>query len=98
MAKDFISTDFPGPILEQFSNMIQAQITDYYNYGLQTPTMFINLWLNCLTINPNWYKDVSSLYVVDVILKIAYQFTDSWIMAKEHFKFLCKVSECHESI
>lgn len=91
MAKDFISCDYPGPVVELFSNMIQAQIIDYYNFGLHTPVMLVNLWLNCLTVSPQWYKDPNSLYIVDVILRIAYQFTDAWITAKHFFKFFCKV-------
>lgn len=94
MAKDFISCDYPGPVVELFSNMIQLQIIDYFNFDLQTPAMLINLWLNCLTQNAGWYKDPNSLYIVDVILRIAYQFGDAWIMAKNFFKFFCKVWPC----
>lgn len=91
MAKDFISSDYPGPVVEMFSNMIQAQIIDYFQYGLQTPTMLIIMWLNCLTINPQWYKDPNTVYIVDIVLRIAYQFADSWLTAKNFFKFFCKV-------
>lgn len=91
MAKDFISCDYPGPVVELFSNMIQAQIIDYFQFDLQTPVMLITLWLDCMTVNPVWYKDPNSLYVVDVILRVAYQFTDAWITAKNFFKFFCKV-------
>lgn len=92
MAKDFISNDYPGPIVELFVNMIQAQIIDYFNYGLQTPTLLITLWLECLTVSPNWYKDFNSMYVIDVILRIAFQFTDAWLTVKMYFKNLCKVN------
>lgn len=91
MAKDFISCDYPGPVVELFSKMIQAQIIDYHNFDFQSPVMLINLWLNCLTVNPHWYKDPNAVYIVDVILRIAYQFTDAWIMAKNFFKYFCKV-------
>lgn len=91
IAKDFISSDYPGPVVALFSNMIQAQIIDYFNYGLQTPTILIYMWLNCLTVNPNWYRDQNALFVVDIILRIAYQFTEAWITAKNFFKLFCKV-------
>lgn len=91
MAKDFISSDYPGPVVELFANMIQAQITDYFNYGLSTPTLLITMWLECLTFNPNWYKDFSSMHTIDLILRIAFQFTDAWLTVKEYFKKLCKV-------
>lgn len=90
MAKDFISCDYPGPVVELFSNMIQAQIIDHFKFDLQTPVMLVSLWLNCLTVNPVWYRDPNSLYIVDIILRIAYQFTDAWITAKNFFKFFCK--------
>lgn len=91
MAKDFIATDYPGPVVELFANMIQAQVIDYFQYGLQSPTMLIALWLNCLAMQPTWYKEPNALYTVDVILRVAYQFADSWIMAKNFFKLFCKV-------
>lgn len=92
MAKDFIASDYPGPVVELFANMIQSQIIDYCNYGLQTPTVLINLWLNCLTANPNWYKDSNAIHIVDLILRIAYQFPDSWATTKNFFKQLCKTT------
>lgn len=91
MAKDLISADFPGPVVQHFANMIQTQIIDYFSFGLQTPTILINMWLGCLLANPIWYKDPGSVYVVDVILRIAYQFADSWISAKCIFKIFCTV-------
>lgn len=91
MAKDLISADFPGPVVQQFANMIQAQLIDYFNYGLQTPTILINMWLNCLVTNPIWYKDQGSVYVIDIILRIAYQFIESWLSAKGIFKLFCTV-------
>lgn len=90
MAKDFISSDYPGPVVELFANMIQAQIIDYAQYGLPTPAMFINLWLNSFTAIPLWYKDSNAIRIIDLILRIAFQFTDAWLMAKEYFKHLCK--------
>lgn len=98
MAKDFISSDYPGPVVELFANMIQAQITDYFNYGLQTPTLLITLWLECLTVNPNWFKDYNTMYVTDLILRIAFQFTDAWLTVKMYFKNLCKVSKLKSNL
>lgn len=91
MAKDFISCDYPGPVVELFSKMIQAQIIDYHSFDFQSPVMLISMWLNCLTVNPQWYKDPNAVYIVDIILRIAYQFADAWIAAKNFFKYFCKV-------
>lgn len=88
MAKDLINTDKLGPVVELLSNMIQAQLIDYYGYGLTTPLPFVNLWIQCLTQNPNWTKDLNAIYLVDMILCVAYQFTDVWQAAKEYFRFL----------
>lgn len=88
MAKDLITTDYPGLIVELFGNMIQAQLINYYNYGLQSPALFVNLWLQCLTRNSNWVKDSNAMYIVDLVLRIAYQFPDAWISAREYFRFL----------
>lgn len=90
MAKDFISSDSYGPVITNLSNMIQSQIIDYAHFGLSTPTGLINLWLNAITANQNWYKDLNALHIVDQILQIAYQFVDSWSMAREFLKQLCR--------
>lgn len=89
MAKDFITSDCYGPVVDLLTNMIQSQVTDYAHFGLASPAMLINLWLNAITANPNWYKDLSALHLVDVILRIAYQFADSWVLAKDFFKQKC---------
>lgn len=92
MAKDFISNDYLGPVVELFANMIQAQIIDYAQYGLSTPTMFINLWLTNVMAIPNWYKDMNAVRIVDLILRIAFQFPDAWFMAQAHFEEYCKLT------
>lgn len=87
MAKDLIASDCPGPVVEMLANMIQAQVCDYYSYGLATPTPMIQLWLQCFVAIPNWTKDAHVIYVVDQILRIAFQFPDSWCQVKEYFRF-----------
>lgn len=91
MAKDLLTTDFPGPVVELLGNMIQSQLIDYYNYGLTTPQLFINLWLQCLTSIPSWTKDSNAIYIIDLILRVAYQFPESWLNAKEYLRFLYTV-------
>lgn len=92
MAKDLITSDYVGPVVELLGNMIQCQIINYINYGLRSPVLLVNLWLQCLTNNPNWFKDVNAVHLVDLILKVAYQFQDAWYSAKEFFRFMYTVS------
>lgn len=92
MAKDLITSDYPGPVVELFGQMIQAQLIDYYSYGLPTPALLVNLWIQCLTRNPNWVKDSNAMYIIDLILSIAYLFPDAWISAREYFRFLHMVN------
>lgn len=89
MAKDFISNDYPGPVVEMFANMVQAQIIDYASYGLPTPALLIHLWLTSFTATPNWYKDTNTIRIVNLILRVAFQFADAWQMSRELFKRLC---------
>lgn len=95
MAKDLITTDYPGPVVELLGNMIQSQLIDYYNFGLPTPNMLVNLWLQCFTANPNWSKDSNSVYIIDLILRVAFQFADVWFSAKEYFRYLFSVINQH---
>lgn len=98
MAKDLITTDYPGPVVEFLSNMIQAQCTDHYNYGLITPTSLVNLWLQCFTELPNWTKDTNAIYIVDLLLSIAFQSPETWCQSKEYFRFLYMASRAFLSL
>lgn len=91
MAKDLITSDYVGPVVELLGNMVQHQIISYVNYGLRSPVLLVNLWLQCLTNNANWFKDVNAIYIVDLILRVAYQFQDAWYSAKEFFRFMYTV-------
>ena len=97
MAKDLISNDYPGPVVELLGNMIQSQIIDYYNYGLNSPHALVILWIQCITNHPNWINDYSSLYLIDLILRVAFQFPDAWICAREYFRSLIKPSFLQKS-
>lgn len=92
MAKDLITSDYVGPVVELLGNMIQCQIINYINCGLRSPVLLVNLWLQCLTHTSNWFKDVNAVHIVDLILRIAYQFQDAWYSAKEFFRFMYMVS------
>lgn len=92
MAKDLITSDYVGPVVELLANMIQYQIINYVNYGLRSPVLLVNLWLQCLTVNTNWFRDANAVHIIDLILKVAYQFQEAWYSAKEFFRFMYAVS------
>ncbi|XP_017477815.1 PREDICTED: ectopic P granules protein 5 homolog isoform X2 [Rhagoletis zephyria] len=84
MAKDIIYPNSIGPVLALLDNMIHHQITSYTDYGLSSPMNLINAWLNLLTALPNW-QNTSVVYLLDMILRIAYQFSDARFQAVEFF-------------
>lgn len=91
MAKDMISNDYPGPVVEMFGQMLQAQCTDYFNYGLPTPQPFVMLWLQCLTNAVGWARDTNAVYLINLVLGIAFQCPQTWFNAKEYFRYLYTV-------
>ncbi|XP_065371725.1 ectopic P granules protein 5 homolog isoform X2 [Calliphora vicina] len=84
MAKDMVYPNTVGPVLELFDNMIHHQITSYNNYGLSSPLNLINIWLHCLTALPNW-QNTYVVYLLDKILRVAYQFPDAHMQCLEFF-------------
>ncbi|XP_076173051.1 ectopic P-granules autophagy protein 5 isoform X2 [Ptiloglossa arizonensis] len=72
MAKNFITTEFPGTILKQFSNMIQSHLYNFKRYCLQNPEKFVYLWLNILLLVPGWNKDQSVLYLIDTVISVSF--------------------------
>ncbi|KAM7362755.1 ectopic P-granules autophagy protein 5 [Cochliomyia hominivorax] len=84
MAKDMVYPNTVGPVLELFDNMIHHQITSYTSYGLSSPLNLINIWLHCLTALPNW-QNTYVVYLLDKILRVAYQFPDAHMQCVEFF-------------
>ena len=71
MAKDLIVTDFPGPVLREFGNMLAKQISNYTWYGLGSACSLISLWLNVFVSIPQWNNTKTTLYVVDFLCNYA---------------------------
>ncbi|XP_073818455.1 ectopic P-granules autophagy protein 5 isoform X2 [Musca autumnalis] len=93
MAKDMMYPNSVGPVLELLDNMIHHQITSYTNYGLTSPLNLINVWLNSLTALPNW-QNTYVVYLLDKILRVAYQFPDAHLQCVEFFSNYYK--DCNE--
>ncbi|XP_026298515.1 ectopic P granules protein 5 homolog isoform X2 [Apis mellifera] len=77
VAKSLITPEFPGTILKQFSNMIHSHLYNYKKYHLQTPKEFVYLWLNTFIHIPDWNKDQSVLYLMDIVISAAFFHTDA---------------------
>ncbi|XP_065083326.1 ectopic P granules protein 5 homolog isoform X2 [Ochlerotatus camptorhynchus] len=84
--KDQFRPETNAPVTEMLKCMILSQITNYVQYGLASPTLLINIWLQCLTELPNWTKDPSILRLLDAMIGVAYQFPDAWHSMKEFFR------------
>ena len=81
MAKDLIVTDFPGPVLKEFGNMISKQIRSYKWYGFKTEASIIMLWLKVFVKIPHWNNTKTTLFMVDVLCNhvLLMQKNDSYI-------------------
>ncbi|XP_043590253.1 ectopic P granules protein 5 homolog isoform X3 [Bombus pyrosoma] len=77
VAKSLITADFPGTILKQFSNMIHSHLYNYRKYHLETPRDFVYLWLNVLVLVPDWNKDQSVMYLMDIVISAAFFHVDA---------------------
>ncbi|KAM0728306.1 Ectopic P granules protein 5-like protein [Formica fusca] len=72
IAKNLIAPEFPGPILRQFSNMIESHLYHFKRYCLNSPERFVNLWLNVLILVQDWNKDHSVMYLMDTVIRAAF--------------------------
>lgn len=75
LAKSLVFTQ--NTVLQQFGNMIETQIVNYSSYGLHNPRSLIRLWINSLVSIPSWNKDMGVMYLLNVIVRIAFIFPDS---------------------
>lgn len=75
MAKSIIGPQ--NTILEHFGYMIEYQITNYFWYNLQSPRCLVRLWINSLVSIPQWNKDVGVMYLLDIIIRAAFFYSDA---------------------
>ena len=64
MAKNLVISDFPGPVLKEFSNMLAYQSSQCSRYGLHSPVPIIELWLKILTEIQGWPSHRGVLYLL----------------------------------
>ncbi|KAL0115562.1 hypothetical protein PUN28_010822 [Cardiocondyla obscurior] len=93
MAKNLIVSDFPGPILKQFSNMIESHLHHYKRYCLNSPEPFVHLWLNILILVQDWNKDHNVMYLMDNVIRTAFFHLEAKAMMENMFQNLfCSIS------
>ncbi|XP_024941283.1 ectopic P granules protein 5 homolog isoform X2 [Cephus cinctus] len=72
MAKNLITPEFPGPILKLFSSMIESHMQNYKRFCQESPEPLVNLWLNVLVMVPDWNRDQSVMYLMDILIRAAF--------------------------
>ncbi|KAJ8667148.1 hypothetical protein QAD02_008810 [Eretmocerus hayati] len=72
MAKNLISSDFPGPVLKTFANMIEYHLQSSRRFCLQSPNLLVKLWLNIFILIPDWNRDQSIMYLMDALIRSSF--------------------------
>ncbi|XP_055999889.1 ectopic P granules protein 5 homolog isoform X2 [Ostrea edulis] len=80
-AKSLWSHDFPGPITENFSNMILNQASSSVSNEVDSSYQLkiLSMWIQVLTKQTKWYLDKNTCYILDRIIEMGYS-TDSGMM------------------
>ncbi|XP_071650229.1 ectopic P granules protein 5 homolog isoform X2 [Temnothorax longispinosus] len=93
IAKNLIAPEFPGPILKQFSNMIESHLHHYKRYCLNSPDRFVHLWLNVLILVQDWNKDHNVMYLMDSVIRAAFFHLEARAIMENMFQNLfCNIS------
>ena len=50
MARDLVVSDFPGPVLKEFINMIAYQLKNFATYRRKTPLAISILWISVIIV------------------------------------------------
>lgn len=79
-------------ILRQFGNMIHAQIANFQTYNLASPRYLCKMWVNALISTPNWSKNYSVLFLLDVIIQQCFLNIDSLVAVNDLFKDIIQCS------
>lgn len=59
-------------VMQQFGHLIENQILNYRSYEVESAKYLVRIWINTLVSVPNWNKDFSVLYLLDVIVKSSF--------------------------
>ncbi|XP_014271688.1 ectopic P granules protein 5 homolog isoform X2 [Halyomorpha halys] len=71
LAKNLISSDFPGMIVKQFGDLIQIHLDTYRKYNLSSPAPLAQLWLEILS--KVWmFEPTNTSYLMDIVLRTTF--------------------------
>ena len=96
-AKDLVITNFPGPVSEEFSFMLQKQLRQFERYGLKDEAKIVTLWLNVMTALPNWFKDKNVLFVMNLLCRVAFYKIPVGKCVKDHLTDLNNILQSKSS-
>lgn len=85
MAKSLVYSQ-NATVLQQFGNMIETQIVNYIYYDLDSPRCLVRLWMNSLVSIPGWHKDMSIMYLLNVIIKASFLHSEAIDVVYNVFK------------
>nr|XP_022906095.1 ectopic P granules protein 5 homolog [Onthophagus taurus] len=91
-----VSKNLQNPILEQFGHMIGNQILNCSEYEVESPRIVVRLWMNSLVSVPNWNRDFGVMYLLDVIIKISFFYTEALEVCKNTLRELLQCSTPQE--
>lgn len=75
MAKSLVYQQ--NTVLQQFGNMIETQISNYGYYDIPSPRCMVRLWMNSLVSISSWNKDMGIMYLLNIIIKTAFNHLDA---------------------
>ena len=70
MARDLVVTDFPGPVLKEFVNMIAYQLKNFAAYRRKSPLSISILWISVLSEIPGWMTNKNLMYVMEYCCQV----------------------------
>ena len=70
MARDLVVTDFPGPVLKEFVNMIAYQVANFKTFRRTHPNGIALMWIDILTHLPGWNTNKNVLFAVEYCCKV----------------------------
>ncbi|XP_061187011.1 ectopic P granules protein 5 homolog [Saccostrea echinata] len=99
-AKSLWSHDFPGPVTENFSNMILNQASGSLVNGTDSSYLvrILTLWIQVLTKQSKWYLDKNTCYVLDRMIEMGFSSDNVMVALQLAFKeaFQAHYKESHQ--
>ncbi|XP_063226634.1 ectopic P granules protein 5 homolog [Bacillus rossius redtenbacheri] len=72
MAKSLIVQEFPGAVLLRLGQLVESHCANHRKYSLPDPGAFVRLWMAAVTMVPEWTRESSVVYLLDVLFRAAF--------------------------